>query len=757
MMRGWNLFRGASREVQENAARRQTEEEEEERKKCEKFFLKAMDTDGKFEQAMAELDELGDADVTRLLGWAVFKDKDPGVIRKIGEKCSNISEWSLRKMPAIHLAIETGNVRGLEELISMGADVNSDSGNSDVTRALHRAVRKASIPCVETLLEQAEIEIDAPNSEGYTALHLCSHFAQNLERQIPDEVFAEIAAALIKRGASKFKESTTEPRITPLSYALRVGSFRILEKMVQVGERPPAPVTEAFMKEVRERGADSKELLDFFVESGWDESASKKAAALKGIQDALRASPNREPHQRSAGGRAQPPSLPLHDAAKSGDVAALAKHLSSGLDVNAVDKHGATALHAAAMHGHDGVVETLLRADGIEIDKPDASKLTALYRAAVANQVGAVEALLEAGASPHAKDQKGASVLHKVVTRKAGPVLEALLDHGASPGTGGEKGWTPLHTACQAGKSGTVEALLGAGALPGHCWNESLQSPLVIACRHGNLNAVQQLLPVLSKRQLNMRSGIKADAETVLGAAIRCATLTMDSVAIVEALLEAGADPHVRTGPQDVPPLALVVIVSPENGAVNNVATHPEIGPLLVQALVAAGADVNQDATDSRGFTPLQLACAEGACGEVVQALLAAGAEMLAAPCISFLGPLQLAAYGGGNLGAIRVLLDHPQSGGLNAQAGPDRDTPLSAAIHGGKVDVVRFLLEEGADMDLLPCAEEGKKRSLIELAAALGHVDIMRLLIQAKIFKDRAEQQAEDANAKRAEEAALR
>lgn len=86
------------------------------------------------------------------------------------------------------------------------------------------------------------------------------------------------------------------------------------------------------------------------------------------------------------------------------------------------------------------------------------------------------------------------------------------------------------------------------------------------------------------------------------------------------------------------------------------------------------------------------------------------------------------------------------------------RDTPLVAAIQGGKIEVVRFLLEEGADMDLLPFAEDGKTpttRSLIEMAASYGHVDIMRLLIQANMFKYKAEQQTEDAKAKEVEKAA--
>lgn len=400
------------------------------------------------------------------------------------------------------------------------------------------------MPCVEALLEQAELEVDAPNTVGFTALHMCSLYAAEPHPDTPpQEVFAEIAAALIARGADINKESTAESdQVTPLAHAIDCRAFLIVEKMVELGKKPPARQVEYFLKELIEARVDG--VQEAFAEAGWcpsvmDDANSRAAAALKDIENAMKAEapPAYAAQQRSSGNRAAPRSPALHHAAKSGNVVVLMELLSSGADVNAVDKIGGTALHAAVMHGHDDVVEALLRADGVAIDKPDMSKVTALYRAAVANQVACVKALLKAGASPHAKDQRGLPLLHKVVAaRPAGPVLEALLAAGASPGTGGEKGDTALHAACKAGTSGTVEALLRAGALPGHCWNDSLQSPLVVACRYGNLNAVQQLLPVLSKRQLNMRSGINAQAETALAAAIRCITLTMDTVAIVEAV-----------------------------------------------------------------------------------------------------------------------------------------------------------------------------------------------------------------------------
>lgn len=71
------------------------------------------------------------------------------------------------------------------------------------------------------------------------------------------------------------------------------------------------------------------------------------------------------------------------------------------------------------------------------------------------------------------------------------------------------------------------------------------------------------------------------------------------------------------------------------------------------------------------------------------------------------------------------------------------RLTPLSAAVLSGQTEVVRLLLEQGADMDLLPGDEDGAPQSsLIEIAASSGHLDTMNLLIQAKMFKDQAQEQ---------------
>lgn len=59
-----------------------------------------------------------------------------------------------------------------------------------------------------------------------------------------------------------------------------------------------------------------------------------------------------------------------------------------------------------------------------------------------------------------------------------------------------------------------------------------------------------------------------------------------------------------------------------------------------------------------------------------------------------------------------------------------------------GHTELVRFLLEEGADMNKIPFEEDGTtpaSASLIHTAACAGHGDVISLLLQAKIFKEKA------------------
>lgn len=149
-------------------------------------------------------------------------------------------------------------------------------------------------------------------------------------------------------------------------------------------------------------------------------------------------------------------------------------------------------------------------------------------------------------------------------------------------------------------------------------------------------------------------------------------------VPTIQKLLRAGADPTIRMASTNVSPLETVV-------STEKVKTDPTLGPSLVRALTKAGARVN--GVGLEGLTALHIACHEGACGKVVQALLDAGADAVA-PCagMQFLTPLQLTGLSG-NVEALRILIGRPECKGLDAiGAPPERCGEIKCGVDAGVV-----------------------------------------------------------------------
>ncbi|CAM9933488.1 unnamed protein product [Laminaria digitata] len=251
-------------------------------------------------------------------------------------------------------------------------------------------------------------------------------------------------------------------------------------------------------------------------------AAAAAAAAAKGGASSSRSRAAPPPRADSA----------LHRAVRSRDCDRLEELLGSGQDPSATDVCGRGPLHVAARLGNVEVVQILLRAKAA-VDARDKASLTPLLTASKEGKAEVVEALLKGGAAPNLKDSRGHSALFNAVELRFLAVVKALVSGGASVNAGGQKGLTPLHLACEQGPVSIVEVLLSAGALPGHCWNDTLRSPLFGACIAGSLDAVNLLLPLLSKRQINMRDrmlNLENAGSTALMTAIMCNRGEMDII-----------------------------------------------------------------------------------------------------------------------------------------------------------------------------------------------------------------------------------
>ena len=98
----------------------------------------------------------------------------------------------------------------------------------------------------------------------------------------------------------------------------------------------------------------------------------------------------------------------LWRVAESGDTDALAGILSQGVDVNARNEHGMTALMRAAHNGHDRIVHLLLE-HGADPNITRNDKFTALALAAFFGHTGTVRILIENGAKTEVVTRSGTS------------------------------------------------------------------------------------------------------------------------------------------------------------------------------------------------------------------------------------------------------------------------------------------------------------------------------------------------------------
>jgi uncharacterized protein len=139
--------------------------------------------------------------------------------------------------------------------------------------------------------------------------------------------------------------------------------------------------------------------------------------------------------------------------------------------------------------------------------------------------------------------------------------------------------------------------------------------------------------------------------------------------------------------------------------------------------LIRAGADVN-GANDFR-ITPLSLACTNGS-APLVELLLRAGANP-ETPIATGETPIMTCARSG-SVDAVRMLI--VRGAGVNAKEPSENQTGLMWAAAEHHPDVVRALIEAGADLQ----AHTRKGFTALHFAAREGDLDVTRLLLDAGV-----------------------
>jgi TPR repeat protein len=120
----------------------------------------------------------------------------------------------------------------------------------------------------------------------------------------------------------------------------------------------------------------------------------------------------------------------LRQAAERGDVAQVRSLLTLGVDAQATDEGGKTALINAAWRGYGRVVEVMLEF-GADPDFTDQNGLSALSWAALNGHTQVVEGLVAAGANINRRDNFGMTALMRAAWNGHRDTVAALVEAGA--------------------------------------------------------------------------------------------------------------------------------------------------------------------------------------------------------------------------------------------------------------------------------------------------------------------------------------
>ncbi len=326
---------------------------------------------------------------------------------------------------------------------------------------IHTAARKGDLVTVKGILEGDPAQIEALNASKSTPLIVAASNGH-----------IQVIAFLLDKGADI--QAVNKWRRTALHYAADGSHMEaaklLLEKGADINGHKDFPYTPLHIASAR----GDEEMVDLLLSKGADVNIQSSSGyplhrAVNGgntniIRKLLKAGADINAVITSLGW------TPLHQAASSGRFEAAEVLVEKGINLNTVDKFGATALHYAVRSGdrEAGKVAVLLLKSGAEFNTTAIDGSTPLLTAVQRGKDEAVKLLIEKGADNSTRDKTTKrTMLHFAAIHGYGNIAGLLIENKIDIHVQDKFGKTALDYAEIHGNQKVAEYIYAAGGKSG--------------------------------------------------------------------------------------------------------------------------------------------------------------------------------------------------------------------------------------------------------------------------------------------------
>ena len=466
----------------------------------------------------------------------------------------------------LQAAIEGGYLDTVDHLLEIGVDINISGGYYG--SALGAAASHGFKPLVERLLSMGA-RTETSNEAGFNCLHFACQSRET-----------EVAKILLEKDKDLIK-STSKLGVSPFSYAVGSGQLELVVLLRRAGAN------------VNDKDEDGFPVLAAAVFYGHQEIAL----------DLVR-------HRADVNARNKVGASPLHLAAFRGDEKLTRLLVSHQADLDAVNENQFNLIHFACAGQSTAVVKYLIE-KGAPVDLADKDGWKPLHVAAELPNLEIIQVLLDRGVNIDDTSQCYETPLMSALFKKQFESAKLLIQRGADTSMTGVTGDIALDIAFDTGDQHIIALLLQKGGFHefGAEFNSEMQLPTDLATLDLPIAAHRSTVDHQEDAFLTRLKGLDLDhtSSKALDAAL-LVSVSLNSLPLVQGLLDKGADPSCRTLHRRTP---------------LHIAARQGFDAIL-EVLLENGASAI--ARDTVGSTPLHVAAWQGQLRlKIIESLLARG------------------------------------------------------------------------------------------------------------------------------------